>query len=39
MPTAFDVLRGLILGVMICYGILRIAQINPEDIIFRYVGY
>lgn len=37
--VAFDIARGLILGSLICYGILRMAQINPDDIVFRYAGY
>lgn len=36
---AWDVLRGLILGVILCYGILRIVQVGSDSIIFRYAGY
>lgn len=36
---AFDIVRGVILGVIICYCILAIAQIGSNDLIFRYAGY
>lgn len=37
--AAFDVFRGLILGALICFGIVRIALLDPNDVIFRYAGY
>ena len=37
--TAFDVFRGLILGALICYGVLRLTLVDPGDVIFRYAGY
>jgi hypothetical protein len=36
---AWDVLRGLILGALLSYGVLRIVQVSSDSIIFRYAGY
>ena len=36
---SWDVLRGVILGLLLSYGILRIVQVNPDSILFKYAGY
>lgn len=39
VQITFDVLRGVVLGIMICYGILAATQFGATDIVFRYAGY
>jgi hypothetical protein len=34
-----DVLRGVILGLLVCYALYRIALIDSGVLVFRYAGY
>lgn len=38
LKVMFDLIRGLLIGVMLCYALYRIASVD-SGIVFRYAGY
>ena len=37
--NSIDLLRGVILGFLVCYALYRIALIDSGGVVFRYAGY
>jgi hypothetical protein len=37
--TVFDVARGAVIGILLCYAFTRLVGIDPESLVFRYAGY
>jgi hypothetical protein len=39
LPLAWDLLRGAVVGLLLCYAVARLVGLDAEALVFRYAGY
>lgn len=39
LPLAVDLVRGVFVGLLLCYALARLVGLDSDALVFRYAGY